>query len=86
MIRLYNGLVMPMVSDCSVAPGEVWTDGGKIAYAGPARDGELPAFEREIDLKGDLVMPGFKNAHAHSAMTFLRSYADDLPLQSWLFD
>lgn len=31
-------------------------------------------------------MPGFKNAHAHSAMTFLRSYADDLPLQSWLFD
>ena len=26
-------------------------------------------------------MPGFKNAHAHSAMTFLRSYADDLPLQ-----
>ena len=86
MIRLYNGLVMPMVSDCSVAPGEVWTDGGKIAYAGPARDGKLPAFEREIDLKGDLVMPGFKNAHAHSAMTFLRSYADDLPLQSWLFD
>jgi cytosine/adenosine deaminase-related metal-dependent hydrolase len=24
-------------------------------------------------------MPGFKNAHAHSGMTFLISYADDLP-------
>ena len=46
----------------------------------------MPEFEREIDLGGDLVIPGFKNAHAHSAMTFLRSYADDLPLQSWLFD
>ena len=86
MIRLYNGLVMPMTSDCSYFSGEVWTDGGKIAYAGPARSGVLPEFEREIDLGGDLIIPGFKNAHAHSAMTFLRSYADDLPLQSWLFD
>lgn len=86
MIRLYNGLVMPMTSDCAYFSGEVWTDGGKIVYAGPARSGVLPEFEREIDLGGDLVIPGFKNAHAHSAMTFLRSYADDLPLQSWLFD
>ena len=31
-------------------------------------------------------MPGFKNAHAHSPMCFLRSFADDLPLQQWLFD
>lgn len=29
-------------------------------------------------------MPGFKNAHTHSAMTFLRSYADDVPLDKWL--
>ena len=86
MIRLHNALVMPMTSDCSVFRGEVWTDGGRIAYAGAPRAGELPEFEREIDLNGDLVLPGFKNAHAHSTMTFLRSYADDLPLQSWLFD
>ena len=86
MIRLHNALVMPMISDCSVFRGEVWTDGGRIAYVGAPRAGELPEFEREIDLNGDLVLPGFKNAHAHSAMTFLRSYADDLPLQSWLFD
>lgn len=46
----------------------------------------IPAegFTREIDLKGNLLMPGFKNAHTHSPMTFLRSYADDLPLQEWL--
>ena len=46
----------------------------------------LPAFEREIDLGGDLVMPGFKNAHAHAGMSFVRSYADDVPLQPWLFE
>ena len=84
MIRLYNALVMPMGADCSYFRGEVWTDADRIAYVGPERGGERPAFEREIDLGGSLVIPGFKNAHTHSAMTFLRSYADDLPLLRWL--
>ena len=43
-------------------------------------------WEEEIDARGNLIMPGFKNAHTHSPMTFLRSYADDMKLQEWLFD
>lgn len=43
-------------------------------------------WDQEIDCHGNLLMPGFKNAHTHSAMTFLRSYADDLPLQEWLHE
>ncbi len=85
MIRFYNALVLPMTDACEQFYGELWTNGDKIAYVGAPRE-DRPVFEREIDLRGDLVMPGFKNAHAHSAMTFLRSYADDLPLHSWLFD
>lgn len=80
---------------------EVWVNGTQIAYVGPEpfgadEKGGLKkadirfsdfdgSFEREIDLKGNLLMPGFKNAHTHSPMTFLRSYADDLPLQEWLY-
>ena len=86
MIRLYNCLIMPMTAGCAIVPGEVWTDGDKIAHVGAVEGLVPPEFEREIDLHGGLVIPGFKNAHTHSAMTFLRSYADDLPLQSWLFD
>lgn len=41
-------------------------------------------WDEEIDCRGNLLMPGFKNAHTHSGMTLLRSYADDLPLHSWL--
>lgn len=41
---------------------------------------------RQIDAKGNLIMPGFKNALHISAMTFLRSHADDMPLLSWLND
>lgn len=85
MIRYHNGLVLSMADGPAPIPAELWTDGDKISYIGPVR-ADAPDFEREIDLGGGLLMPGFKNAHAHSAMTFLRSYADDLPLQSWLFD
>ena len=48
MIRLYNALVMPMGADCSYFRGEVWTDADRIAYVGPERGGERPAFEREV--------------------------------------
>jgi len=85
MIRFHNGKILFLDGARELREGEVWVDGSVIAYAGPARE-DRPAFEREIDLGGDLLLPGFKNAHAHSPMTFLRSFADDLPLQSWLND
>ena len=83
MIRFYNGKLLAMDGSLDITEDEVWTDGAKISYVGPARD-DAPAFEREIDLKGNLLMPGFKNAHTHSAMTFCRSLADDVPLWPWL--
>ena len=85
MIRFYNGKLLSLSGGFEISDWEVWVEETMILYVGPAI-GAHPPFEREIDLKGNLLMPGFKNAHAHSAMTFLRSYADDLPLQSWLFD
>lgn len=43
-------------------------------------------FKREIEGKGGIVMPGLVNAHSHGAMTLMRNYADDIALESWLFD
>ena len=83
MIRLYNGRVLSFVNGTEITNDEVWTDGSSICYVGPKK-AAMPQFEREIDLKGDLLLPGFKNAHTHSAMTFLRSMADDMPLDRWL--
>ncbi|MDO4749608.1 MAG: amidohydrolase [Eubacteriales bacterium] len=86
MIRFYNGKLLSLRDgSMAVTNDEVWTKDDRIEYVGPAR-ADAPVFEREVDLHGDLLMPGFKNAHAHGAMTFLRSYADDLPLHEWLFD
>jgi 5-methylthioadenosine/S-adenosylhomocysteine deaminase len=39
-----------------------------------------------IDARNGIIMPGLVNAHGHTAMTLFRGLADDLPLQTWLFD
>lgn len=83
MIRFYNGRVLGFVSGTEITNDEVWVNGGSICYVGPKK-AEMPQVDRQIDLKGDLLIPGFKNAHSHSAMTFLRSMADDMPLDRWL--
>ncbi len=82
--RFYNARILSMAGDCSVISGEVVVEDEKIVYAGPSREEDGEAADRSVDCKGNLLMPGFKNAHTHSAMTFLRSHADDLPLQQWL--
>ena len=46
--------------------------------------GSVPDADRIVDATDCLVLPGLVNAHTHAAMTLLRGYADDLPLQQWL--
>ena len=91
-IRFYNAKILTMIDE-NIVEGEVWVKDERILYAGESagiqelyREGKLPdiVWDREIDCEGNLLMPGFKNAHTHSGMTLLRSYADDLPLQDWL--
>ena len=83
-IRFYNAKIMTMTDNCSIIEGEIHTDNDRITYIG--KENGDNDFDREINVNGNLLMPGFKNAHTHSAMTFLRSYADDLPLQEWLYN
>lgn len=37
-----------------------------------------------VDCTGLAILPPFYNGHCHAAMTLLRGYADDMPLQEWL--
>ena len=80
-LRFYNAKILTM-EDHQVITGELHTDGAVISHIGANKPGE---FDREINLNGNLIIPGFKNAHTHTAMTFLRSFADDLPLNDWLY-
>lgn len=92
-IRFYNAKILTMEEDKEIFDGEVWIRDERIIYVGNGKDTDdvyekqsIPCmlWDREIDCKGNLLMPGFKDAHTHSGMTLLRSYADDLPLNEWL--
>ena len=85
-VRFYNGKILTMQDGCDILENaELHTQDDTISYIGKTKPtGER--FDREINLEGNLLMPSFKDAHTHSPMTCLRSYADDLPLKEWLYD
>lgn len=93
-IRFYNAKILTM-ADKDIMEGEVWVQDERILYVGDGTDTDSVykklkmqgiVWNREIDCQGNLLMPGFKDAHTHSAMTLFRSLADDMPLQAWLND
>ena len=84
--RIYNARILTMEPGREMFTGELQIEDDKITYVGEEKKDENGTWDREIDAKGNVLLPGFKDAHTHSAMTFLRSYADDLPLQEWLYE
>lgn len=54
----------------------------KVAYIGS----EFPCedYSEEYCGKGKLLMSGFVNAHAHTPMTLLRGYGENMALSDWL--
>ena len=91
-IRLYHARILTMEKDRPIFQGEIWVKNDKIVCVAEQNElqnewkNDFPKipWDIEIDCRDNLLMPGFKDAHTHSAMTFLRSYADDVPLQKWL--
>ncbi|MFB6091732.1 MAG: amidohydrolase [Haloquadratum sp.] len=71
--------------DASVTEADVLVDreAGTIEATGSDLTAARDADET-LDASGGLVLPGLVNAHTHVAMTLLRGYADDKPLDSWL--
>ena len=82
-ILFKNAKILTM-ADSNIFGGHLVVTDNRISYVGK----QIPSgmFDQVIDCEGNLLMPGFKNAHTHSAMTFLRSKADDSSLQDWLFN
>ncbi|MBP2643429.1 MAG: Cytosine deaminase and related metal-dependent hydrolase [Firmicutes bacterium] len=85
-IKFINAKIITMEEPVQVLEGELWVEGDKVSYVGPMKDDKDIKWDRKIDADGNIIMPGFKNAHTHSSMTFLRSFADDLSLQEWLYE
>lgn len=59
----------------------VLTNNNIIAYVGKDRPSD---YDKVIDGKGNLLIPGFYNSHCHAPMVMFRGYGEDLPLGRWL--
>ena len=69
----------PLLKDAYVA-----VEGTTIASVGTTRpQGE---FDRVVDGKGQVLMPGLINCHTHVPMTLMRGYGGGHDLQHWLSD
>lgn len=62
----------------------VGTKDGRIVYIGDTAPEE--DFGEKYDGNHRLLMSAFYNVHGHAPMTMLRGYAENLPLQRWLFE
>jgi 5-methylthioadenosine/S-adenosylhomocysteine deaminase len=85
-ILICNGIIVTMHNRRVIHDGAVVVEDENIAEVG--RTHELKrkygkGYEK-IDATGKIVIPGLINTHQHAAMSLLRGYADDLPLQDWL--
>lgn len=81
-VRFYNGLIL---IGHKLENKEVWVNDNLIEYVGINKKSN-DFFDREIDLDGNILMPGLINMHAHSALTYGRGIKDDVELETWLTD
>ena len=82
-ILLKNAKILKMIDE-NIIEGHVVVTDNHISEVGPQVNIN-DKYDEVIDCESNLLMPAFKNAHTHSAMTFLRSIADDSSVQDWLF-
>ncbi len=86
-IHLKNFDILSSPKEAPIRGGSVLVRDGRIEriYSEPP-EGRTISPERTIEGEGNLLLPGFVNAHSHLGMTIFRGYADDIELDKWLED
>ena len=79
------GFIITMESSGSVLTNHsVVIDQGRIIDILPNDAANKYAAKQHVHRPEHAILPGFVNAHGHSAMTLFRGLADDLALMDWL--
>ncbi|OQY57124.1 MAG: TRZ/ATZ family hydrolase [Candidatus Parabeggiatoa sp. nov. 2] len=85
-ILIYAGWIIPVEPENVVYEQHALAiQDGKIVAVLPSSEA-VRYFSARIThrLTTHMLIPGLINAHTHAAMTLLRGFADDMPLQEWL--
>ena len=82
---LHADAIIPVAGPEQIVTGTSLIVRGGLIHEFVASDKARQILDVEhIELPGHALMPGLVNAHGHAAMTLLRGYADDMPLDRWL--
>ena len=84
-LQIKNALIITMDDGLIIKNGCLRIEDDKISYVGDECLSD-EQFDRTIDARGGIVMPGLVNSHTHTAMTLFRGYGDDMSLNDWLFN
>ncbi len=82
-IKFINALVLNLDEKPFLSKKQVLVDGKTIVSISEKIS---TVADRVIDVKENILMGGFANAHAHNAMTLFRGFKSEVDFQSWLFD
>ncbi|MBS7636444.1 amidohydrolase [Candidatus Bathyarchaeota archaeon] len=85
-LLIHGGTIVTMRGNEIIRDGAIAIQDETIIDVGKAGQmlGKYASGYEKINAKGKVVIPGLINTHQHAAMSLLRGYADDLPLQEWL--
>lgn len=82
---IHPGWIVPVVPEGDVLTGfSIAVVDNKIAAILPSEEAAYINASEVYCLPEHVLLPGLINAHGHAAMSLLRGYADDLPLNPWL--
>ncbi|MEM3577770.1 MAG: amidohydrolase [Candidatus Bathyarchaeia archaeon] len=85
-ILIHGGTLLTLKDRKVIRNGAVAIEEDMIVDVGKERElkRKYSRGYEKINAENKIVMPGLINTHQHAAMSLLRGYADDLPLQEWL--
>ncbi|HXZ24180.1 MAG TPA: amidohydrolase family protein [Methanomassiliicoccales archaeon] len=75
-----NALILTQNAKREVLRGDLLAEDGRIVSIGKVKG----TADEVIDADGDLLIPGFVNAHTHVAMAIMKGVADDVPFDAFL--
>lgn len=81
-ILIENVKILTMADGEVIINGNIYIENEKIKKI--TSDKIDFSYDKKIDGKNYLAMPGFVNAHTHVGMSLFRNFSDDVELMTWL--
>ncbi len=81
-ILIENVKILTMADGEVIKNGNIYIENEKIKKI--TSDKIDYSYDKKIDGKNYLAMPGFVNAHTHVGMSLFRNFSDDVELMTWL--